>query len=190
MRPSWGLSRLDLQGQCFFHVCGFAQGGGQLQAQTTQPTVHRQLGLTLVPGQAGAVIGGAAGVPGQQVQWGDVVCRLQARRAHPALRLEGHPGGRWGCGTVVRVRCLHAAVDHGRPAQQGGLQLANLKTAFVELQRAAQLVQPGCARQHAQVVAIELHTALNPRALQVQQRKLQRKACEQGAAGLSGLQRA
>ena len=189
LSPGGALFGADLQGQGFFGCSGFAQGGGQLQAQAAELAAHRQLGQALGPCQAGVVVGGAAGMLGQQVQRGHIVGCLQARRAHAAAgfkhRLRGL-GGRLACHWVGGV---HAAIDHGGPAQQRGLQLAHLKTALVKLQRAVQPVQPGCAGEHAQVVAIEMHTALHAGVVQVQQGQLQGKAGEHGAAGLGGLQR-
>ena len=160
-----------------------------MQAQATELAAHRQLGQALGPCQAGVVVGGAAGVLGQQVQWGHIVGRLQARCADAAPGFKHRLGGLGGRLPGHRVGGVHAAVDQGGPAQQRGLELAHLKTALVELQRAVQLVEPGCAGQHAQVVAIELHTALHAGVVQVQQGQLQGKAGEHRAAGLGGLQR-
>ena len=135
------------------------------------------------------VVGGAAGVLGQQIQRGHIVCRLQARRAHTSPGLKHRLGYLGGCLTRNRLGRVHASIDQGRTTQQRGLQLAHLKPPFVELQRAVQFSQPGCAGQHAQVVAIELHIALNAAFAQVLQGQLQGKPGEHRAAGLCGLQR-
>ena len=189
LSPCGGLFGADLQGQGFFGCSGFSQGGRQLQTQTAELAAHRQLGQALGPCQAGVVVGGAAGVLSQQVQRSHIVCRLQARSAHAASGFKYRLGGLGGRLACNRVGGVHAAIDQGGPAQQRGLQLAHLKTALVELQRAIKLVQPRCAGQHAQVVAIELHTALYAGVVQVQQGQLQGKAGEHGATGLGGLQR-